>query len=245
MNKTVLVAGKDLPYGADFAEALAKCERQVVITGKPDTDKAFVSHEAIAIASWNRPSSISARTLVLQAENAFLKVDEMILYFDASLYASQFTSLSPEECSRAQDTMVQGYQYVAMEFLTRLDARKQNGTLVFINRTHPGMADAVSSPSAKSTTAIFANPFVKSAEKAFQGFAENIAAFVGEKPQTNVVLVSCSSTNDANESDSALATWLVSYIDSLERAKKKPTVRQTLQWLKIGSKLQTGFQLFR
>lgn len=245
MSKTVLAAGKDLPYGADFAEALAKCGLQVVVTGKPDTDKAFVSNEAIAVASWNRPSSISARTLVLQAENAFLKVDEMILYFDASLYATQFTSLVPEECSRAQDVMVSGYQYAAMEFLTRLDARKQNGTLVFINRTHPGMADAVSTPSSKSTTAVFANPFVKSAEKAFQAFAENIAAYVGAKPQVDVVLVSCGAQNDSNESDAALASWLSSYTAALETAKKKPTVRQTLQWIKIGSKLQTGFQLFR
>ena len=87
MEKTILIAGKDLPYGGDFADGMALAGYNVVVTGNPESDGAAVTAGDIVIASWNKPSSVSARSLVLQAENAFTVIDETMLYFDAAVYA--------------------------------------------------------------------------------------------------------------------------------------------------------------
>ena len=145
MEKTILIAGKDLPYGGDFADGMALAGYNVVVTGNPESDSASVTAGDIVIASGNRPSSVSARSLVLQAENAFTVIDETVLYFDAAVYAQQFTALSPEECTRAIDTMIAGYCYVTMEILNRIEQRKANGKLIYIVRHHPNMADVIRS----------------------------------------------------------------------------------------------------
>ena len=167
MEKTILIAGKDLPYGGDFADGMALAGYNVVVTGNPESDGAAVTAGDIVIASWNRPSSVSARSLVLQAENAFTVIDETVLYFDAAVYAQQFTALSPEECTRAIDTMISGYHYLTMEILSRIEQRKESGKLIYIVRHHPSMADVIRSSAIRSSTASAAGPFVSSAEAAF------------------------------------------------------------------------------
>ena len=236
MEKTILIAGKDLPYGGDFADGMALAGYNVVVTGNPESDGAAVTAGDIVIASWNRPSSVSARSLVLQAENAFTVIDETVLYFDAAVYAQQFTALSPEECTRAIDTMISGYHYLTMEILSRIEQRKESGKLIYIVRHHPSMADVIRSSAIRSSTASAAGPFVSSAEAAFTAFAENIAAYAGDKQNVSVVLVSCDVQNDAAEKDSSLASWLADYLAALDGAKSRRSAKQSLSWIKAGSK---------
>ena len=236
MEKTILIAGKDLPYGGDFADGMALAGYNVVVTGNPESDGAAVTAGDIVIASWNRPSSVSARSLVLQAENAFTVIDETVLYFDAAVYAQQFTALSPEECTRAIDTMISGYHYLTMEILSRIEQRKESGKLIYIVRHHPSMADVIRSSAIRSSTASAAGPFVSSAEAAFTAFAENIAAYAGDKQNVSVVLVSCDVQNDAAEKDGSLASWLADYLAALDGAKSRRSAKQSLSWIKAGSK---------
>ena len=100
MGKTILVAGKDIPAGAKFADTLAGTGRYVVVT-KPDddeisenTDNAIATaavaerHQklmgkasGVAPVSWNKASPISSRTLILNMESIFTKMEEAVLYF--------------------------------------------------------------------------------------------------------------------------------------------------------------------
>ena len=236
MDKTILVAGKDLPAGGDFADGMALAGYNVVVTGNSEADSASVSADSIVIASWNRPSSISARSLMLQAENAFTVIDEAVLYFDASVYVEQFTALSPEECTRAIDTMISGYEYLTMELLNRIEQRKARGKLIFIVKHHPSMAEVIRSSSLRSSTASPANPFVNSAEAAFVAFAENIAAFAGDKQNVTIVLITCDAQNEIASNDASLASWLAAYLADIDSAKHKMSAKQSLSWVKAGSK---------
>ena len=98
------------------------------------------------------------------------------------------------------------------------------------------MADIIRSSALRSSTASPAGPFVSSAEAAFTAFAENIAAYAGDKQNVSVVLVSCDAQNEAAEKDGALASWLADYLAVLDGAKSKRSAKQSLAWIKAGSK---------
>ncbi|MBR7064486.1 MAG: hypothetical protein IKI31_05010 [Treponema sp.] len=235
MEKTILIAGKDLPFGSDLADGMALAGYNVIVTGNGEADRQSVSASNIVISSWNRPSSISSRSLMLNAETSFNFVDESILYFDTELYAQQFSLFSPEECTRAVDTMTIGYQYLSMEILTRLEQRNANGKIIFVVKEHPSMEEVLHSSSQKSS-AILAGPLVSSAKAAFISFAENVAAFVGDKPNVTVLLVCIEQKSEFYEKDSLLASWLSEYLSALDSMEHKPSARSAIKWIKAGAK---------
>jgi NAD(P)-dependent dehydrogenase (short-subunit alcohol dehydrogenase family) len=244
MKKTILIAGKNLPAGGNFADGMVTAGYNVVVTGSPETEVA-ADNSGCAVAAWNRPSSISARSLVLQAENLFGTVNETVLYFDADIYASQFTVFSPEECTRALDTMISGYEYLAMETINRLEQRKNAGRLIFLLKRHPSMEETLHSAVLRSNTASPAGPFVSAAQAAFTSFAENVAALAGDKPNVTVVLVSCEANNETGANDSILSAWLAGYLASMDNLKNKPGAKQAINWIKAGARGSGLLSLFR
>lgn len=242
-DKAILIAGKDLPAGEGFARGMAVAGYGVVAATMPEGDGASVSMHEILAAPWNRASPISARSLVLQAETAFGAIDVAALYFDSSVYAAQFTTLSPEECSRAADTLILGYQYLTIEILKRIEERKTNGTLIFIARHHPGAAELLRAAS-RGGLAPAANPFVSAAEAAFTAFAENVAALMLEKQNVKTLLVSCEARNEVSSNDASLAAWLSEYLAAMNDEKNKPNARRALIWTKPGEKAGGLFSRF-
>ncbi|HAH60865.1 MAG TPA: hypothetical protein DCL73_02060 [Treponema sp.] len=236
MKKIILIAGKDMPAGRDFADGMAAAGYNVVVAGGAETEGSAGTSGSVAVASWNRPSSISARSLVLHAENLFGAVNETVLYFDAEEYASQFTVFSPEECTRALDTMISGYEYLSMETITRLEQRKNAGKLVFLLKRHPAMEEVLHSAALRSSTVSPAGPFVSAAQAAFASFAENVAALTGDRPNVTVVLVSCDANNETAAKDGSLSSWLAGYLSSVDNLKNKPGARQAINWIKAGAK---------
>lgn len=245
MKKTILTAGKDMPSAGDFADGLAAAGYNVVVAGSAEADVSAESSGSIASVSWNRPSSISARSIVLQAENLFGTVDETVLYFDAGIYSSQFTVFSPEECTRSLDTMVSGYEYLTMEMITRLEQRKNTGKLIFLLKRHPTMEEVLHSAALRSSTASPAGPFVSAAQAAFASFAENTAALAGDKSNVTVVLVSCDANNETAAKDRTLASWLAGYLAAIDNLKNKPGAKQAINWIKAGAKGPGLLALFR
>ncbi|MFA6856791.1 MAG: hypothetical protein WCR31_06230 [Treponema sp.] len=244
MKKTILIAGKDFPSGGDFASGLAGAGYNVVVTGSTEAENIPNSAGNISVVTWNRPSSISARSLIIEAENLFGCVNESVLYFDAGSYASQFTVFSPEECTRAFDTMILGYEYLAMETIIRLEQRKRNGKLIFLLKHHPSMEEALHSSVLRSNTASPAGPFVSAAQAAYAAFAENVAAFVGDRPNVTVLLISCDMNNETAAKDGSLSLWLSGYLEAIDNLKNKPGAKQAVNWIKAGAKAPGFFSLF-
>ena len=253
MEKTMLFAGKALPDANDFVESAISNSRNVTVA-IDDADAKNQFTGKMAGFAWQRTSPVSARTFVLQSETAFGKVDEAVLFFDENYYASQFEALTIEECSRAHDTATIGYQYLTMELLTRFEksflinpaqeAKVAPGKLVFVIKNSLEEIDLVKNPSLRNT-APCAGPFVASAAKAFAAFAESVAALYGGKDYVSVILVRADNANEVMKKDSDFASWLCGYLDSIDGLKSKPSLKQSVSWIKAGAKAGGLASLFK
>ena len=73
MRKTTIIAGKDFPAGNTYSNIALENERDVIITTTPgvQTDTSGLKADSIA---WNRSSPISARTVMMKANNKYKKL---------------------------------------------------------------------------------------------------------------------------------------------------------------------------
>lgn len=247
----MLFAGKDAPAGNDFAEGFLSSSRNVVIAGTgadsglDEENESSESRKAATII-WNKASSLSARSVILQTETTFDKLDETVLYFDKEMYAGLAQKMDPSECSRTADELILGFEYIALEVLARYEKKRSGdtpGKLVFLIEECPDMKDAVRSPVLRSGTKSIASPLIASAASAFISFAENIAAAYGDAPFVNIVLVRGEKNGEFAKDDS-LAKWLASYLDSVDELKHKLNAKKSIQWVKPGAKSAGSFSLF-
>src|SRR5574344_2828400 len=148
MEKTRLVAGKDMPAGSKFAGGASFAGRSVMMTGvdvdvpaaRAEDGGASAQQElpvaGIAAAEWNRASALSARTLILQTENKYDRLDEVVLYFDEEYFASIAGKTEIGECAQTCDNLILGYQFLTLETLARFEKKNAGGAvpgkLVFV-----------------------------------------------------------------------------------------------------------------
>src|SRR5574344_655537 len=264
MVKTMLVAGKELPAGNKFVDAITFTGRNVVATGTEseveisseqendtddDTAQKIQSAKGFTAVEWNRASSLSARTLVLQTENAFDSMDEVVLFFDEPYFASLAAKMDAGECSRACDELISGFQYLTLEVIARFEKKRAGGSnpgkLVFLLQEGPCMVDALRSPLLRNGSTAIASPLVAAAAGAFASFAENIAAVYGDLDYISIVLVRGDHGMESAKSDDVLAKWLGAYLDAVDQLKSKLTAKKSIQWVKPGTKSPSGFSLFK
>ena len=269
MGKTVLIAGKDSPDGKKLADGFAFTGRQIALTSADLSDayeddvsddekkasldaydevKSIEAKSGMCTYEWNRSSPVSARTLILQTENTYSRLDEVILYFDEEWFASQEDKIDSERIARAADEMVLGFQYLAMESLARFEKKNSAsnpGTLVFLLKEGYTASDALKTPALRNGLSAIASPVVAAAEASFTAFAENLTALYGDMPYVNIVLVREEKSGDTSLSDEALGKWLGNYLEAVENLKTKTPAKKALQWVKSGSKAPSGtFNLF-
>lgn len=247
MDKTLLIAGKDIPSGSDFASGVSLNQRNTFITTTEASGDTGNGYHAV---NWNRTSALSARSTVLTSVNESGYLDEVVLYFDETFFATQFTKTSTAQIEPAVDTMINGFHYLAQEAIARFDQRKDfsdgrtYGKLVFLYKANPSIYDSVVNASRTAGSAL-SYPLVASAAAAFRAFAENTAATLVDNTAVYPVLVNCENTNELAHKDNALASWLCGYLDMIDDLKKRPAEKQFVSWVKAGAKSPGGFALFR
>ncbi len=252
MSKSILIAGKDLPDGAEFVEGAEAKMRKIAVTAAKGAKPAATPN--ITAFEWLRSSPINARTLVLNAETEFEKIDEAVLYFDENYFSAKFNLLTPQECSQSADEMILGYQYLALELLSRfekkysmsagLEERTRAPKLTFLIKRSCSEYEAAKNSALRSTTPIASGPLVAAAADAFQAFAENIAAIYGAREYVTVLLARGENANESASRDRVLSEWICSYMDEVDNQKSKLSLKQSLNWIKAGAK-GPGFSLFR
>ncbi len=243
MEKTVLIAGKEYPAGSALASAAVNHNRNVVITAPFAAEETGepISAAGIAAVAWNKSSSVSARSIVLQAENAFQRIDEAVLVFDTAWLAPNFNTMTPEVCSRAVDTMITSYFYLSLELVNRF-SKQGGGSVVFMLKSAPGLAEMPSSVTIRGeNSAVPAGILPASAEAAFKVLAESTAAKYAEHDGLKFFLVNA----DYEIPDSQFAGWMFEYLDAAYVSKAKNDARHACQWIKTGAKSQSGFSFFR
>lgn len=227
MKKTTLIAGKDYPAGTTYSNFAANAERNVLITLPAGVEIEATGHNGTI--TWNRPSPISARSLILKALNDYKSLDEVILVFDAQFNAPDYALCDIESFSKVCDELILGYSYITQEVLKQFE--KQNrGRLVFVLKYMPTFANPVKTgPEIRPASIPLAV-----AQEAFIAMAENFAARAeNQNKQYQITLVRA----DSN-SDSEICTWLFSYLDELQN-------RKTTGWLKPGSKTGKVFSFLK
>ena len=240
MTKNIFIAGKEPPEVNEFADVFSM-DKYNVSVANDDENKNALSSPDVKVVQWNKGSSISARATVIQAETEIGTIDNAILYFDAPLFASHFTSLSAETLAPACDAMILGFQYLTFELMKRIQQRKANARIVFLLKTTPSFAEVLRNPSLKKAGSEPANAIVAASEAAFANFAENIAATISKTDYVSVLLVAGDDHSDTMRRDSTLAHWLKDYILAID--EKKVDVKAA-KWIKAGEKPSMGFRFF-
>ena len=241
MANTLLI-GKDLPDGLAFAEAMADSGRSVFGVAKSEADAAKFDSEKIYATTWNKSSAVSAHSVIIKAETKLEALDEVVFYFDASTFCSQFELDRTEDLSNGIDTMIGGFIFSATELLKRIDQRKEKISVLFLIKEYPSKYDMLSS---KTAGIVPASTLVSAAQAAFCSMAENFSTNVADRDYLSVILSKCAYSNELYKNEDAIADWVVSAFDSIKAMKNPQTVKQATTWNKVGAKVATGFALFR
>ena len=237
-----LFIGKDLPDGLAFAEAMADSGRQVFCVAKSEADASKFDSEKIYATTWNKSSAVSAHSVIIKAETKLEALDEVVFYFDASNFCSQFELDRTEDLSNGIDTMISGFLFSATELLKRIDQRKEKISVLFLVKEYPSKYDMISS---KTAGLVPASTVVSAAQAAFCTLAESFSTNVADRDFLSVILAKCAYTNDFYKNEDGIADWVVSAFDSVRTMKNPQAVKQATAWNKVGGKIATGFALFR
>lgn len=248
MGKAILIAGKS----TGFASEALKSGRKVAMT-KANGEET-VSSSGIDLIQWNRPSALSARSLVMKAINDLGTIDECVIMFDEKQFIETYGNIdSTAENVRIIEELISSYQYLTIEVISRIQKKnrieftnsaeqdKKPVRLVYLYKTNPSMMETALS---KNTLLTPSSPFLSTAAAAFKSYAENIAATLLENDSISPLLVQCDSDNELYTSDQSLASWLFSYIETLDSLKRPLSVKQKLTWTKAGTKTPGGFGFF-
>ncbi|MCR5062198.1 MAG: hypothetical protein K6A89_02840 [Treponema sp.] len=237
----LLLIGKDLPEAADFAEALVSSGKQVFAVSKNEADVKTFEAQNIFSAVWNKGSSISTHSLLLNAQNKFEKIDEVIFYFDSVYFASKFDTDKIEEFAPAMESMMTSFLYSSAELLRRVDQKQDNLSVLFLVKEAPSKYEAASQKSVSSAV----STVVSVAQAAFEKIAENFSVNVTDRNYLSVILAKILPNNELYKNDKGIAQWAVSSFEAVAAMKNHQNVKQAGTWNKVGSKIQTGFSLFK
>ena len=241
MSNTLFI-GKDLPDSLSFAEALADSGRSVFCTTKTEADASKFESEKIYATTWNKSSAVSAHSVIIQAENKLENLDEVIFYFDAATFCSQFELDRTEDISNGIDSMIAAFTYASTELLKRIDQRKEKITVLFLVKEYPSKYDMLSS---KIAGIVPASTIVSAAQAAFSALAESFSTNVADRDYLSVILAKCAYSNEYYKNEDGIADWVVSSLNAVEAMKNPQTVKQAGIWNKVGAKVSTGFSLFK
>lgn len=238
MKKTILIAGKNLPDGKKLAGAFSKSGRTVMVAAETNN-----MEESESIIDWNRSSAVSARAVVLEAENRVKGLNEAVLYFDEDFLAKHQGKIDAEECSRNADEQIVSWQYLAFELLSRFEktylaksGEAKPGKIVFLLKEGISGAESVKNPALRNGVNAVSGPLVSAAKAAFECFAESVAALYGDRESVNIVLAKAEAGSEIAATDETLGSWLSEYLDSVDELKSKLSAKKSISWVKAGAK---------
>lgn len=239
----ILIVGKDLPESEYLIKSFELQGHKVMVTTGSDLSNPVESeNENIFTFPWNKSSSISSRSLLVQAEAKLVTVDRVLVIFDAQYYSKKYETERIEDCTMAVEKMISGYFYFCQTLLSRLTQKNTGIQIGFYLKTTTTRADLIT---AKNVTQATCTNGVAIAQEAFRSLAENFGASFLELPDTEIFLCSTDHDNELYVNDRETGNWILSYFDALKNLKNKQSPKQALNWVKTGGKMPGGFSLFK
>ena len=217
MTRGILIAGNESSlFNAVSAEALRRVKSLASVlvpnrfsqaappltpsaTAAETAAPAAVSAEGAIPLSWNPASSISARTLVLAAENRIGKINDAIIVCSPPAVYRTIETLTPEEIDFIVNTQIKGWFFLVRELA--LYFRSQgSGSLSLIS---PEIS--ASSSGGKNAPVDLLGP---AAAASFKNFAQGILTSTENE---SFQLMGFSNSDADNDND--FAEWVFKYID--------------------------------
>lgn len=224
----MLLIGKDIPEGYDFAKGLVGAENEVFCAESDSNTDAGDYNDRIFTTSWNKASAISAHSLLIKAETKLEKLENAVFYFDADYLSTKFLDNRTDEISNAIDSMITPFLYITDELLKRADQKRNRLCAGFVVKNHK--------PEQNSG-------IVKIAMAAFCQLAENFAQEVTDRDYLRVCLAKSSGANEAVADETQLGVWIAKALSEI--ADKKQTAKQAATWNKAGGKVGGAFPFFK
>jgi hypothetical protein len=235
----VLFIGKDLKENNDAIVTIQNTNRKIFTTCNDST----IENSKVSFCSWNKSSIISARTVILNSEIKLHTIDEIIIYFDSLSFSSKYEIDKSENISAAVDNMILSYQLFINELLARLDQKKEKTQIIFLARTLPSKSE-LNSISSKNISIRATSNIVSASQEAFLSLAQNTASLATERQYLSILLSICNYENELFKNEKELFSWLLTTMDQVHNQKKQ-NPKQSLSWIKAGSKAFSGFSLFK
>ena len=235
MTRGILIAGNESAlFFAAAAEAakrvqsfasvmvprrLPQSESFAVPASRPETEKAAIP------LSWNPASPISARTLVVTAENRLEQINDAILICSPPALFKTAENLTPEEIEIFSGDQIKSWFFLVRE-LSLYFRRRGSGTLSLVApEITGGMGNRGINALGKNAPADILGPC---AAASFRAFASGVIASQADEPFLTMGFTAAEAGDEAD-----FAAWFFKAIDSGMR-------KNSGRWHKY-----SGFKLFR
>ena len=229
LMSNILLIGKDLPDGIDFAKALLQDENTLFAAESDSSTASEDFDEKIFTGSWNKSSAISAHSFLIKAETKLQGLKKVILYFDADYFSNHFGDGKSNDIAEAIDTMITPFLYITDELLKRADQKKDRLTVAFLLKNQDE----------EKTSGI-----VSIAQAAFCQLAQNFCKNINSREYLRIFLAKNMAASDNISSEAQLAGWLLKGMEETSELAKQ-TEKQAASWIKAGAKTGKAFPFFK
>jgi NAD(P)-dependent dehydrogenase (short-subunit alcohol dehydrogenase family) len=128
MEQVCLVTGKSSELLAEVVHEVAAGGRKTLLARSGPLEMP-VEGEGIATASWNRRSALSARSIVLHAQNLYGRLTQALIVFSPVRESVPFHESSIVSIENRTDAEVKGYLFLIRE-LVALFQKQRSGRIV-------------------------------------------------------------------------------------------------------------------
>lgn len=236
MIKSVIISGNEYPATAALVQNAIQSQKNVLVSVSQKENAKIPENGALSYP-WCKNSPISARSMLLKAENSFESLDSGFIVFDSEAFASKFEGLSLEKISRANDEMLISIEYLTYEFCKRFEMTNK-GLLCFVLNPVNSLADTMRNPHTAHDISHFST-LTSSAQAGFRSFAENISAAASISKSYKVLLL-----ERGIETQNEFAKWVISFADSYSNSEKIYTGKECVNWHHVGAKLPVSRSFF-
>jgi len=134
MNQACLVTGKSSQLLAEVVnETVARGRRSVIARSGPLELSAAV--ENAATITWNRRSALSARSVVLHAQNLYGRLDEAVIVFAPVRESVPFHESSIVSIENRTDAEVKGYLFMIREIVSHFQKQRSGRLVLAVQET--------------------------------------------------------------------------------------------------------------
>lgn len=250
MEKGLIIAGKDFPENSAFVNA-ALANGFSAAVSVSEQNKEQLPADPVKAFVWQRSSSLSARSFVLEAQTSLPALTHAVLIFDTALYAKAQEDFfaGTHSLSEGIDRFIASYMYITRELIDRFK-KTGGGTLCFVYKAHPAKSDYIKLSARLKETVNPASPLLSAAAAAFKSFAENTAASLSASPIKSLLIEYASAPGREGEEETA--EYLFSLPEMLNAGISEKNggkfigskAEKNVRWLRPGAKFPAVMNLF-